>query len=209
VPRSPDLDSALQQQIRLLQEQASQLSHEKAGLQARVLELEREAGAAARRAEERIAELERRAREREAALQQKLDAAEGRARGLAPPPPRAPEDAGSVARAVSGGVSTASLAELEAATRGFAADGVLGRGGFGPVYRGEWGGQAVAVKRLDPDSLQGVREAVREVTVLGSYRHPHLVPLLCFSLAPRDGRQDACLVRHLTAPAFDRRLTRL
>ena len=31
---------------------------------------------------------------------------------------------------------------------------ILGRGGFGPVYRGEWQGRAVAVKRLDADSLQ-------------------------------------------------------
>ncbi len=46
-------------------------------------------------------------------------------------------------------MSTASFTELAAATGGFAAASVVGRGGFGPVYRGEWNGQAVAVKRLD------------------------------------------------------------
>ncbi len=44
-------------------------------------------------------------------------------------------------------------------------------------------------------SLQGLPELLREVTVLGVYRHPHLVPLLCFSLSRRDGQQEACLVR--------------
>ena len=36
---------------------------------------------------------------------------------------------------------------------------------------------------------------MREVTVLGTYRHPNLVPLLSFSLSRRDdGQQEACLV---------------
>jgi serine/threonine protein kinase len=43
-------------------------------------------------------------------------------------------------------------------------------------------------------SLQGLREVLREVTVLGSYRHPHLVPLVCFSLSRQRGQQEACLV---------------
>ena len=43
-------------------------------------------------------------------------------------------------------------------------------------------------------SLQGVRELLREVMVLGSYRHRHLVPLVCFSLSRQGGHQEACLV---------------
>ena len=54
-----------------------------------------------------------------------------------------------VAQALSGGVSTASYAEMAAATRIFAVGSIPGRGGFGPVYRGERGGQQVAIKRLD------------------------------------------------------------
>jgi hypothetical protein len=56
----------------------------------------------------------------------------------------------SLSQALSGETSTASHAELAAATGGFAASTILGRGGFGPVYRGDWGGRAVAIKRLDP-----------------------------------------------------------
>ena len=43
-------------------------------------------------------------------------------------------------------------------------------------------------------SLQGLPEILREVTVLSVYRHPHIVPLLSYSLSRHDGRQEACLV---------------
>ena len=57
------------------------------------------------------------------------------------------------------------------------------------------------------DSQQGLREALREVAVLGSYRHPHLVPLVAFCLARHDGRQEACLVYPLMpGGALDRAL---
>ena len=61
------------------------------------------------------------------------------------------------------------LAELRAATRGFRADMVLGEGGFGRVYKG-WVdertlnpaksgvGVIVAVKKLNPESFQGLQE---------------------------------------------------
>ena len=41
---------------------------------------------------------------------------------------------------------------------------------------------------------QGLQEASREISLLGRYRHEHLVPLLCFSLARDGGRPAACLV---------------
>jgi serine/threonine protein kinase len=52
----------------------------------------------------------------------------------------------------------------------------------------------VTQRCAEQDSLQGLREALREVTVLGSYRHPHLVPLVCFCLSRQAGQQEACLV---------------
>ncbi len=57
-----------------------------------------------------------------------------------------------VAQALAGEICTASFVELAAATDNFAAVRILGRGGFGPVYRGELGGQAVAIKQLDQAS---------------------------------------------------------
>lgn len=102
-------------------------------------------------------ELRRGAAGREAALLRRAEEAEARALDLELQLSRArqgagAEDAGSLSQALSGETSTASYSELAAATRGFAASSILGRGGFGPVYRGEWGGLAVAIKRLDPVS---------------------------------------------------------
>ena len=165
----PHLQS-VNKQVRRLQEDARQLAQEKAALQrqveaageleTRMLELQREMGerdAALLLAEERIVEFQQRAREREAALQWQADAAEERVREVARQLDRGRHDAPSmdvrpVAHALTGGVCTASYGELADATRNFAAGSILGRGGFGPVYRGEWGGQAVAIKRLDQAS---------------------------------------------------------
>jgi predicted Ser/Thr protein kinase len=126
-------------------------------------------------AEERACQAQRRAAEREVALLDEAEAlrilaaerevalhtvlrraeeAEARAAELERQLSWARQDAGaadarSLSQVLSGETSTASFAELEAATGGFAASRILGRGGFGPVYRGEWSGQAVAIKRLD------------------------------------------------------------
>jgi len=69
------------------------------------------------------------------------------------------------------------FAELRTATRNFKPDTVLGEGGFGRVYKG-WVdektmnptrsgiGMVVAVKKLNPESLQGVQN-------LGSRSYEH------------------------------------
>ncbi len=87
-------------------------------------------------------------------LLRRAEEAEARGADLERQLSRALQDAGaadvrSLSQALSGETSTASHAELAAATGGFAAASILGRGGFGAVYRGELRGQAVAVKRLD------------------------------------------------------------
>ncbi|XWS26014.1 hypothetical protein CRYUN_Cryun27aG0117300 [Craigia yunnanensis] len=81
------------------------------------------------------------------------------------------------------------FAELKAATRNFRPDTVLGEGGFGRVFKG-WVdektyapskvrvGMAVAVKKSNPDSSQGLQEWQAEVKFLGKFSHPNLVKLL-------------------------------
>ncbi len=144
-------------------QQAREHAQEKATLQRRAEAAEaraQERDAAVRQAERRFAELQRHARGREAVLQQQVEAAEERVRELESWLVRAQQDARiipdvhPVAQALSGRVSTTSHAELATATHNFAAGSILGLcGGFGPVFRGEWGGQAVAIKRLDQASL--------------------------------------------------------
>jgi hypothetical protein len=163
LPRAPNSDAGIQKAevpVARLHEQVRRLTHENEALKRRAEVAETwllERNATVWQAEERIAELQRRAQERELALQRQADTATERARELARQLERAQQDTRTpdvrpVVQALSGGVCTASYAELAAATGDFAADSILGRGGFGPVYRGELGGQAVAIKRLDQAS---------------------------------------------------------
>ncbi|KAG4967349.1 hypothetical protein AAZX31_12G070500 [Glycine max] len=77
---------------------------------------------------------------------------------------------------------TFSFNELEAATGSFRLDCFLGEGGFGKVYKGhlERINQVVAIKQLDPNGLQGIREFVVEVLTLSLADHPNLVKLIGF-----------------------------
>ncbi|KAL6581882.1 Serine/threonine-protein kinase pbl27 [Orobanche minor] len=75
---------------------------------------------------------------------------------------------------------TFTFRELAAATKNFRPECLLGEGGFGRVYKGrlETTGQAVAVKQLDRNGLQGNREFLVEVLMLSLLHHPNLVNLI-------------------------------
>ncbi|XP_019082928.1 PREDICTED: L-type lectin-domain containing receptor kinase V.5 isoform X3 [Camelina sativa] len=70
--------------------------------------------------------------------------------------------------------------ELDNATKGFKEKQLLGKGGFGQVYRGTLPGSDVeiAVKRTSHDSRQGMSEFLAEISTIGRLRHPNLVRLL-------------------------------
>ncbi|KAM7490776.1 hypothetical protein LguiA_033697 [Lonicera macranthoides] len=78
------------------------------------------------------------------------------------------------------------LSELRGITQGFSSNYLLGEGGFGTVHKGYVDenlrqglkAQAVAVKLLDIEGLQGHREWLAEVVFLGQLRHPNLVKLI-------------------------------
>lgn len=75
---------------------------------------------------------------------------------------------------------TISLEEIRTATGNFRPDCFLGEGGFGKVHKGHLKSinQDVAIKRLDLNGLQGVREFVVEVLTLSLADHPNLVKLI-------------------------------
>lgn len=93
--------------------------------------------------------------------------------------------------ATNSSVTVFTLAQLRAATYNFRSDMVLGKGGFGDVYKG-WLKEklpprgikktAVAVKKLDSSSMQGLKEWKAEVFFLGTHSHPNLVKLLGYCL---------------------------
>ncbi|EES00508.1 hypothetical protein BDA96_03G122700 [Sorghum bicolor] len=70
------------------------------------------------------------------------------------------------------------LRQLAEATKNFSEDYLLGRGGFGCVYKATLSnGQVVAVKQLDLNGFQGNREFLVEVLMLNLLHHPNLVNL--------------------------------
>ncbi|KAL0398688.1 UNVERIFIED_CONTAM: G-type lectin S-receptor-like serine/threonine-protein kinase [Sesamum radiatum] len=68
---------------------------------------------------------------------------------------------------------------LANATDQFDEANLLGKGGFGPVYRGNLAnGKEIAVKRLSRASGQGLKEFMNEVVVISKLQHRNLVSLL-------------------------------
>ncbi|XP_066360106.1 L-type lectin-domain containing receptor kinase SIT2-like [Miscanthus floridulus] len=70
--------------------------------------------------------------------------------------------------------------DLCAATGGFKDKMLLGKGGFGSVFKGllPHSKQTVAIKRISPESKQGMKEFMAEIIILGRLRHRNLVQLL-------------------------------
>ncbi|CAK9209357.1 unnamed protein product, partial [Sphagnum troendelagicum] len=78
-----------------------------------------------------------------------------------------------------GGPRRFSYKELSTATKSFSPNEMLGRGGFGCVYKGVLRdtGALVAVKKIAEDSQQGGREFFAEVSIISRVRHRNLVQL--------------------------------
>ncbi|RWR78509.1 Protein kinase domain-containing protein [Cinnamomum micranthum f. kanehirae] len=82
-----------------------------------------------------------------------------------------------------------SFAELKKATSKFSPDTLLGKGGFWPIFKG-WidektfapikagRGMAIAVKKLNSESLHCTIEWQSQVNILGRLSHPNIVKLL-------------------------------
>ncbi|CAI0431190.1 unnamed protein product [Linum tenue] len=71
------------------------------------------------------------------------------------------------------------LESIEIATDSFNTENLLGRGGFGPVYKGKLpDGKVVAIKRLSSSSGQGANEFKNEIMLISKLQHRNLVRLL-------------------------------
>ncbi|KAB5544950.1 hypothetical protein DKX38_013062 [Salix brachista] len=80
------------------------------------------------------------------------------------------------------GSSVFTLKEMEEATCSFSEENLVGKGGFGRVYRGILrSGEVVAIKKMDLPTFkeaEGEREFRVEVDILSGLEHPNLVSLI-------------------------------
>ncbi|RDY06782.1 Receptor-like kinase TMK4, partial [Mucuna pruriens] len=84
-----------------------------------------------------------------------------------------------------GGNATISIQVLRQVTNNFSEENILGRGGFGVVYKGELhDGTKIAVKRMESVAMgnKGLNEFQAEIAVLSKVRHRHLVALLGYCI---------------------------
>ncbi|KAJ1394995.1 Serine/threonine-protein kinase, active site [Sesbania bispinosa] len=89
------------------------------------------------------------------------------------------EDIESLSRTVPDNPKMFTYKQLSKATCNFRKENLLGRGGFGSVYKGIIldSGKIIAVKKVSATSKQGEREFLAEICTIGRLRHKNLVQL--------------------------------
>ncbi|XP_073286215.1 receptor protein kinase TMK1-like [Primulina huaijiensis] len=97
-----------------------------------------------------------------------------------------------------------SIQVLKNVTNNFSEQNILGRGGFGTVYKGELhDGTKIAVKRMESGvmSEKGLDEFKSEIAVLTKVRHRHLVELLGYCL---DGNERLLVYEYMPQGTLSR-----
>ncbi|KAJ6816713.1 receptor protein kinase TMK1-like [Iris pallida] len=104
------------------------------------------------------------------------------------------------------GTMVISIQVLKNVTNNFSEDNVLGRGGFGTVYKGELhDGTKIAVKRMESGVMgsKGLTEFTSEIAVLTKVRHRNLVSLLGYCL---DGNERLLVYEYMPQGTLSRHL---
>nr|XP_043639074.1 putative receptor-like protein kinase At5g39000 [Erigeron canadensis] len=101
------------------------------------------------------------------------------------------------------------LQDIISATNDFAEANVIGKGGFGKVYKGEimlsMEPIIVAIKRLDSSYGQGPHEFEKEIKFLSSYKHSNLVSLLGFCV---ENGESILVYEYLSNRSLDLHISR-
>ncbi|XP_058075296.1 uncharacterized protein LOC131223778 [Magnolia sinica] len=94
------------------------------------------------------------------------------------------------------------FAGIRIATDNFSDENKIGKGGFGPVYKGKLlgGEQVVAVKRLSERSNQGVEEFKNEILLISKLQHRNLVRLLGYCV---EGDEKILIYEYMPNKSLD------
>lgn len=103
------------------------------------------------------------------------------------------------------------IEQLEEATNKWAEENVLGKGGFGVVYKGEWISTKVAIKKLEyRESRSGsfkdhLVQSLNELRHLNHCRHDNILPIYGYAM-----KGETCLVVYqlMTAGSLEERLSK-
>lgn len=93
------------------------------------------------------------------------------------------------------------LEQLEEATNKWSEENILGKGGFGIVYRGEWISTAVAIKKLEyresrsGSSKNHLIQSLNELRHLNHCRHDNILPIYGYAM-----KDDTCVVVYQLMP---------
>lgn len=101
---------------------------------------------------------------------------------------------------------TISVQLLRSSTNNFSSENVVGRGGFGVVYKGELhDGMMIAVKRMEASTLsnKALDEFQAEIVVLSKVRHRNLVSLMGYSV---EGHERLLVYEYLPNGALSKHL---
>lgn len=103
------------------------------------------------------------------------------------------------------------IEELAQATDNWSEKNVLGKGGFGTVYKGDWLSTKVAVKKLEyRESRSGtsrdyLMQSLNELRHLNHCRHDNILPIYGYAI-----KDETCLVvyQYLAGGSLEERLSR-
>lgn len=91
-------------------------------------------------------------------------------------------DRASDVNACSDAIAKIDYGALRDGTNNWSEENVLGKGGFGTVFKGKWFSKTVAVKRIpnvdkDTPEMSKIQESLDELNHLNSFRHTNILPL--------------------------------
>ncbi|VDN31988.1 unnamed protein product [Gongylonema pulchrum] len=92
-----------------------------------------------------------------------------------------------------------SYSEIAKITSSFCANNIIGKGGYGTIYKATWEQTEVAVKRIQASDHCGsekeqISQSLQELRTLSKYRHDNILPLYAYSL---DGPEPCLLYQYM------------